>query len=104
MGFLLDIFFVLFQILFCKYFLLIVKNKTSSLKKRGYFYAMIGIHKIPGKMFCGHLLQNDTEYSRQEQGSEMEVKHRQGYQRGGHVYNNECNRNFPSRIDITMSE
>ena len=31
----------------------------------------------------------------------MEVKNRQGYQfqRGGHVYNNEYNRNFPSRID-----
>ena len=28
----------------------------------------------------------------------MEVKNRQGYQRGGHVYNNEYNRNFPSRI------
>ena len=29
----------------------------------------------------------------------MEVKNRQGYQRGGHVYNNEYNRKFPSRID-----
>ena len=45
------------------------------------------------------MLQNDTDYSRQKRGSEMEVKNRQGYQRGGHVYNNEYNRNFPSRID-----
>ena len=51
------------------------------------------------KCFYGHLLQNDTDYSRQKRGSEMEVKNRQGYQRGGHVYNNEYNRNFPSRID-----
>ena len=40
-----------------------------------------------------------TDYSRQKRGSEMEVKNRQGYQRGGHVYNNEYSRNFPSRID-----
>ena len=51
------------------------------------------------KCFYGHLLQNDTDYSRQKRGSEMEVKNRQGYQRGRHVYNNEYNRNFPSRID-----
>ena len=40
-----------------------------------------------------------TEYPRQKQGSEMEVKNRQGYQRGGHVYNNEYNTKFPSMID-----
>ena len=50
-------------------------------------------------MFYGHLLHNDTEYPRQKRGSEMDVKNRQGYQRGGHVYNNEYNRKFPSRID-----
>ena len=29
----------------------------------------------------------------------MEVKNREGYQRGGHVYNNEHNRKFTFRID-----
>ena len=51
------------------------------------------------KCFYGHLLQNDTEYSRQMRGNEIEIKNRQGYQRGGHVYNNKYNRNLPSMID-----
>ena len=51
------------------------------------------------KCFYEHLLQNDTEYPRQKLGNEMKVKNSHGYQRGGHVYNNEYNRKFPSRID-----
>ena len=57
------------------------------------------MHFWKKRSFYGHLLQNDTECSKQKRGSEIEVKNRQGYQRIGHVCNNEYKINLTSMID-----